>query len=700
MREIWRVAAQEVSSGRRLLWAAAAIGIVVPFAVAPTRYQQDVVALVLALALSHGVALLAGAAMIHAPLRQGRLGFYFSRPISEGGLWWGKWAGTSAVALLVKAAMLFPAAAWSTVQGATTGDLLRISMTSAALLPLSVLVGHAVAALLGAPGLQRWINLVLALITVSFTTWCLGLLGDAHALEARYSLVVLLAASLTGGIVLGGWRQVARGRVEASRGHRAFSRSLWLAVGSAALLGSGFTQWVLDLDPDRMALVRFEGGSNTPWFVASFEGMALQNGQSALLLTNAETGEWHELGRNLGARLPARLSDDGRRMIWASEALGPRSMEVKGWFAERGSQGDFGRKPLPNGLDLGQIDVWELSPEGRRVLDVHYRRPPTRPKELDVRVRAWDIETEDVLLEEWFSVPRLSSVWIPSTRAFWDDEESARLFLLGLELTLFSVHVERQSVERSAAITVGDGDSPIIVSNPGLAAEYRRRSGVMSGGVAMVRFSPGGEQVLVGSRIAPEISETALREGLAAGWQPHSKRTHVALYDGRLARRKYSLEPLEEEVMALHLVGDRAVMTSSPHDVGVIFGPGGVGALSLHVGGPHGWEVSGVPSWGVVGDLQTQGLLVLRPDGVSAALQNGQLVAAPGQLVDLDSGYTGVGFDSGWGKTFPWGIDGGETIHPSVSQLLYRATSYERRKMMGHSLVRFDPEQQTVEPLF
>ena len=232
MREIWRVAVQEVLSGRRFLWAAAAIGVAVPFAVAPTRYDPEVVALVLALALSHGVALLAGAAMIHAPLREGRLGFYFSRPISEGGLWWGKCLGTTGLALLIMVATFAPGLVWTTLQGGATTGLVRMATLSAAALPVSVLVGHAVAAVLGAPGRQRWFNLALGLSFTVLAVLCLSRLTSSSAMTAAVLVVGLFGLALFVGMFVGGCRQVRQGRVEIAR---ATVRTLWFSGVPSAL---------------------------------------------------------------------------------------------------------------------------------------------------------------------------------------------------------------------------------------------------------------------------------------------------------------------------------------------------------------------------------------------------------------------------------------------------------------------------------
>lgn len=708
MKEVWRIASSDILNGRRLLLASAVLGASLPLVVAPTRYSADVVGLVLALALGHGVALLAGAAMVHAPLREGRLGFYFNRPITEGGLWWGKWLGNALLALLVKSVVLLPAVVWTALQGTATRDLFELSALSAAVLPFSVLAGHTLAALLGAPGLARWVNLALGLSVFSLVTWSSGLLASANAVGALFKFEVWTVLALVIGVLVGGWRQLRQGRVEAARGQRAFSLTLWISVGAAALLGSGFTHWVLNLDPDRMALSRFEAGSQTPWFIASFQGTAWQDGIAALLLVDAETGAWRELDRNPGVHLPARMSSDGQRVLWTSYAMNYRAMskaakfgtapETHAWFMDLSEAGVASRRRLPESLRLSEVDSWELSPEGNRVLDVHFRRPPTRRRELDVRVRVWNVETGDSVLEEWLTVPKLGASWTPSTRVFWNDEETARLFLLGRELTLWSVDVDRHSVERTSSITVGDENSPVITSNPGLAVRYRQRSGVRSGGVAIVRFSPRGEMVLVGSRVSKD-ADPGSGARTAAG-PPLSKRTYVALYDGRLCERKWSLDPLDDEVTALHLVGEKAIATTTPHDMGVVFGPGGTGSLRLHIGGAEGWDVSDLPAWGVIGDLESLGLLAIRPDGTAAALRDDRLEDLPPGLARLEQGYAGVAFDWGWGRSFPWGIDGGEPIHPKVGQLLFRVMDSERQGTIRRSLLRHNPEHRTVDPLF
>lgn len=209
--------------------------------------EPQLVGLVLSVLMGALAALLTGASVIGGDLGSGRLGFFFSRPLP----WWAIWGGKllAAILLTLGAGLLaaVPWMAWG--QGGSLG--LR------SLWAMVILVGLAHAASVAYRSRSAWLLVDLALLAA------LVLLIRACA-----DLIVLTDLALNPGqpfrplfvviglaLVLASAFQMAWGRTDPRRGHRALSVSLWtmlfLAVGSLA----GFALWAKSWEPGDLRLV-------------------------------------------------------------------------------------------------------------------------------------------------------------------------------------------------------------------------------------------------------------------------------------------------------------------------------------------------------------------------------------------------------------------------------------------------------------
>jgi hypothetical protein len=201
-----------------------------------------------------GLAMILGATFIGGDISNGRMSFYFSRPIAAPAIWFGKL--TAAVVILLATffiifapGLLFSSngsVAWSqafpTELGATVATALACCL---ALLLLAHVVGtfvrsrsawiaidFAIAVILGVASFAMLRPLFLGQATELFT-WLLG------------ALLIGITVSIIGA----GAFQLARGRTDRVRSHLALSQSLWSALLVVVALAGAFVWWVMSATP-------------------------------------------------------------------------------------------------------------------------------------------------------------------------------------------------------------------------------------------------------------------------------------------------------------------------------------------------------------------------------------------------------------------------------------------------------------------
>ncbi len=260
MRKLLAVAARELRERWLLFPAALAIGFF-PFvlpAFGVKREHAPVVGMVGAVLFGLAAAVVIGSSMLARDASNGRLGFLFSRPVPWPAIWGGKWLA----ALVVAAASgLLAAIPWmaafplATLGGHHGDSWLRAALDEPRLLLLLFLIVLAVGfANLNATAFRSrspWLALDLVLLLAAFLAtrryvaplWRYGILGTNEGTVALGFLPLALA------LVAGSVAQVAVGRTDLRRAHRALSLGFWAVVSLALATAAGYWLWVRSAGP-------------------------------------------------------------------------------------------------------------------------------------------------------------------------------------------------------------------------------------------------------------------------------------------------------------------------------------------------------------------------------------------------------------------------------------------------------------------
>lgn len=217
-----------------------------------------------ALVLGAAAAVIMGTSMLGRDVANGRLGFLFSRPLPWGAIWGGKWL---AAIVLVAATGLLAFVPWMAVYplpslGGRHGDswwraLLDAEGTALLLTFIVLIVGLANASAVALRSRSAWLVVDGALLLAAlWGTWRfvaplvlygIGVMGF-RAAWVPLTLVLPLALAL----VAGSLAQVAIGRSDLQRAHRAGSLGVWAVIALTLALAAGHLQWALSVDPSQL----------------------------------------------------------------------------------------------------------------------------------------------------------------------------------------------------------------------------------------------------------------------------------------------------------------------------------------------------------------------------------------------------------------------------------------------------------------
>jgi len=216
-----------------------------------------------AVLLGAAAAVVIGSSMLARDAANGRLGFLFSRPLPWGTIWGGKWL--AAIALAAASAFL-NAIPWmaayplSSLGGHHGDSWLRAMLDGpGTLLGFVVIVLIVGLANFGATLFRSrspWLALDLVLmLAATWATWryvsplwLYGIIGRGDWTIA----LVLLPLAL--GLLLGSVVQVAVGRTDLDRAHRALSLGFWAVIGCTLAFAAGNWQWVRSTGPDAVSV--------------------------------------------------------------------------------------------------------------------------------------------------------------------------------------------------------------------------------------------------------------------------------------------------------------------------------------------------------------------------------------------------------------------------------------------------------------
>ncbi len=326
MSGFFTIASREIIDRRAVLAAAgfaALIPLLVPFAPglawSSASDIRGAMAWIVGLGLAWIFAVFLGAAMIGSDLARDRLGFYFSRPVSGGAIWFGKLAVSWLLVMATEVIVMLPAAVladsgvyFDFVHGepwwAMVGLLVGV--------PLFLLVvSHAIGVMWRARSAWFALDAIVLVVLAALLWFRLAPL----ALEAPLAVVAIagfLAVFLVVALVAAGWGQVSLGRTDIQRGHRVLSGILWGVMGLVTAASIGYGAWVTAVDPADLVRVKaVRPAEQGPWIEVTGKAVGRFDFMPHFLL-NRETGACLRLSSAGWWSDSVVFSLDGKRVAW------------------------------------------------------------------------------------------------------------------------------------------------------------------------------------------------------------------------------------------------------------------------------------------------------------------------------------------------------------------------------------------------
>lgn len=320
-RERWIVLATAIGAGMLAL-----VLMVLPWSGRPLG---EYLALMLFFVMPVAAALTVGASLFSRDVADGRLSFYFARPLSAWSLWAGKVLGGLALLLAVVAISwiphMFSEGRWSRGPG---WPLLRLPIhpipavvTVLAIVGLMALA-NVVATLYRSRSRIFALDLALGMVCLSLFGLEVRHLAEAGAGRAVFGAIPLVIVVATASLLTAPAAWLAFGRTDAQRGHGALSASLWSFAAVSLVAFAGWGGWVLRVSPADV------GGAGFPLFSAPrggavfFEGASSHGraGFSPVFLMDGQSGSYVRLHPERVS--PPAFDPEGRVAMWVS-AVGP-----------------------------------------------------------------------------------------------------------------------------------------------------------------------------------------------------------------------------------------------------------------------------------------------------------------------------------------------------------------------------------------
>jgi ABC-type transport system involved in multi-copper enzyme maturation permease subunit len=259
MKDALVIAAREFAEKRFVAYAAVAFAILNPLVLGliPMSHGKSpreaiaILSLLLATGFTLGLAVISGASFVSRDLVDGRMSFYFSRPVASTSIWFGKLiAGILMIVgcfgLIIAPAWLAASQLWQSFLTLTLGESTEYILLAALAL---FLIAHVIGtfARSGSPLIAAdFAAAVLGGVAIWFLTLLLAK-GLAFALIKQ--MLIALGGALTVAIIGGGAWQLERGRTDRRRNHLALSQFLWGTMAVALIIAAGYVAWVVSVTP-------------------------------------------------------------------------------------------------------------------------------------------------------------------------------------------------------------------------------------------------------------------------------------------------------------------------------------------------------------------------------------------------------------------------------------------------------------------
>lgn len=274
-------------------------------------------------------AVLLGATFIGRDLSEGRLGFYFSQPMSAPAIWFAKFGAVVILIWAVQLILMLPTALLSEDASRILLKTIGVPPYSGVPLSLVILWVGPVALILIAHSLgvawrarSAWIVLDLAAlgVIVVATRLVLGPFLSVFAVDAVMAVIGWMSACAFVAMVIAGAVQLSAGRVDAKRGHRALSGTVWIGMAIAVIVAAGWGWWVRSAAPEDLFRVHEISLGAGSWIAVTGASAGRMDYYPGFLI-NVEDGEW--LAAHFGSDIHERgvtFSADMSRAVWTVPA--------------------------------------------------------------------------------------------------------------------------------------------------------------------------------------------------------------------------------------------------------------------------------------------------------------------------------------------------------------------------------------------
>ena len=301
MTHVFAIARREIEERAFLFVEAIAIALISPVVLAiPYGSFSDrksavvMLGFILSIAFTWGLALILGATLVGRELSEGRLSFYFTRPVSGAAVWFGKLLA-ALVLISVSFAIVHAIPVGLEVSEWRTFSTLSRQVAAVSILAIAVvlmLVSHLFSTWVRSHSPILGLDFLALLLAVGFFIATVEPLALAAAFGPAWNVAAaFIAALLIAGAGGGAW-QLSRGRIDARRSHRELSIFVWSVIGVAVVTTFAYSRWALAAKPADFKEVGGAQRGNIVWLHGRARGFYPE------FLMNAATGAFVPAGRS------------------------------------------------------------------------------------------------------------------------------------------------------------------------------------------------------------------------------------------------------------------------------------------------------------------------------------------------------------------------------------------------------------------
>ncbi|MGA8808907.1 MAG: hypothetical protein WB973_13605 [Thermoanaerobaculia bacterium] len=366
MRKALVIAAREFEEKRFVAYAAVAFAML-PFLLAAIpgingKSPRDVLAmssLIFGTTFAVALGVISGASCIGRDLADGRMSFYFSRPVSSLSIWFGKL--TAAVLLIVGtfAFIVIPSrlaagTAWRHIFTAETSDgafLLGIALSV-------FLIAHVIGTFARSRSPLIVFDFAAAVICGVIISKLQVRLFDGDAFYLLRGGWIALGIAAIIAIVGGGAWQLERGRTDRRRNHLALSQFLWTTMAVALLIAAAYVAWVVSVKPgDLTGHIQASHSTSGPLMVITGNAKGRFDYRGAFLINSEDGSTWRVESRS---EWIVRYTRNGRSAVLQRRAV--NGFEVLIYSRGKG-------EPVDTGLTMTS-GYYFVSDDGDRIATV------------------------------------------------------------------------------------------------------------------------------------------------------------------------------------------------------------------------------------------------------------------------------------------------------------------------------------------